>query len=239
MYAGSGVRIIIMDIEDVKQIIKRDSREVAEVGELLPGRAGIASKVFGTVIDLSEKGRKRKIEVLVAGMCGDAGQESEEALNRLYSCIKNEDDSEYIVELFQQALLSNSKIAIIIMGLQWNSIEKKNRVLDHNELIVFSALCELNDFDIKNFIEIFHNITETPFRERYLNYDIIAPERKTSISLTIDKLVRCNLISEERAHVNGEGYLDLRPIYSLNAFSYRLMELIDSGKRIFEYYHLI
>ena len=125
------------------------------------------------------------------------------------------------------------------MGLQWNSIEKNNRLLDHNELIVFSALCELNDFDNKNFIEVFHNITETPFRERYLNFDIIAPERKTSISLTIDKLVKCNLISEERAHVNGEGYLDLQPIYSLNAFSYRLIELIDSGKRIFEYYHLI
>ena len=58
-----------------------------------------------------------------------------------------------------------------------------------------------------------------------------------STELSETELSAANYLESLRKE--GEGYLDLQPIYSLNAFSYRLIELIDSGKRIFEYYHLI
>lgn len=228
-----------MKIEDLGKNLKSDTREIAEIAELVPGPVGIAGKVVSTVIDLSERGRRRKIEVLLSGMCGNSARESEEALNRLYDCLKSEETSEYIVELFQQALLSNSKMAIIIMGFQWNMLEKKKAQLDHKELMVFGALCELNDFDIRNFNYICDSIKNAPFREKYLNMETIPHEKKSSISYSLDKLLRHNLISKDDFYYDGEGTLVAGTFYYLNDLSSYLMELIELAQRLFSYYHLL
>lgn len=213
--------------------------DITSVGSVLPGKAGDISRITNLAVNLANKNNERKVKNLLLGMNQNDNFDTEAQLNQLSSYAKDPERAQYIVELFQKALLSNSIIAIILMGRQWSRIHSQERKLSQKDMIVFSALSELNDYDIRNFISICDHIRNSPINGKYFNIKIVPEENREMMEYSLQKLYRLQLFDMDSPIDEGNGNLNFGSFYKSNNVTDELLEIINASRGLLNYYHLL
>lgn len=170
----------------------------------------------------------------------DTEKPTEEQLNRLLKYIDDKQKAEFISDIFSKILLSNSKLSCMIMGCIMQKIINTGDNVTHSDLICIDALTKFYDFDIKNFKTVCDN--QNLKRSKVINLNNIYKKKenenidKTSISLTLQKCVSCQLVSLE-SEVDANFDSDDVEFSSIDLDEYYF--LLNTGEKLYEYIKII
>jgi hypothetical protein len=162
------------------------------------------------VLKLLNSGRKYlemiKFKHFIKGLNLDTDEEN---IQKLIDYIDNSEKAEFVINVFDKILMSNSKLACCTIGLLLNDlcITKKN--ISQHDLVILQALAMMNDFDITNFTHLMSTITW----DKKAKYKIINSQNKKTcynkygdsyecLDLTIKLLEKYGL-------VDADGEIDL------------------------------
>ena len=172
-----------------------------EVCEQLPGSIGSLGLFIKKVTVLTNAVDEYSFKTLIKSMGDESNEKKVNMLHEYISRCGNERAFE-LVGYLRKSLLSNSRISLTLIGHCYGAIVKNNRELDQIDIILFSALPELNDFDYSNFL-IFLEFTrispEVIGEYCYFNqsafvsgtYDI------DSVMLSLQKLARLEVVTND------------------------------------------
>lgn len=96
---------------------------------------------------------RRKFNAFLKGFCYD-GTPTEEQLLKLHKYINNETKAEFIADMFSKVLMSNSKLACMVMGTMINDLSSSDKDITHTQLICANSLTSFFDNDIKNYYKL-------------------------------------------------------------------------------------
>ena len=147
-----------MDIKErfnkVIEIIEESSDNWINLKDKLPEIE--VTEDFSSLVKLADKGIRllsmRKFKIFLDGLFYE--DISYENIDKLLNYVKNKEKAEFITNTFDKVLDANSRIACCIMGLLINEMINCNRDVEYKDLLLIQSLKELNDFEIKKFIEV-------------------------------------------------------------------------------------
>lgn len=111
------------------------------------GDASSILKVFKSANSLIVK---KKFQSFLRGF-SEVDKPSAYQLNKLYEYIDSEVKAEFIADIFTKVLLSNSKLACVIMGSISQKLIENNQEISHEDLICAEAITKFFDYDIRNY----------------------------------------------------------------------------------------
>lgn len=129
-----------------------------EISDILSEASSLCKNAYG----IYKISNKIKIVHALKGLAGDSDVES--SIYALRNYVNSPDRSFYIATAFRKIILSNSKIAATIIGYMLGEISNKAREFTNEDIILFNALENMSDFDIRNFKDIMN--------ENYFSDDI-------------------------------------------------------------------
>ena len=139
-----------------------------------------------------------------AWKCISENNDIEKSINVLYNYVSNQDRAFYISDAFKKIILSNSKIASSIIAYIVGEISRKDRDFAQEDVILYNALCNMTDYDIKNFVYIMNEIEASRVGIEYIDMMKCKDE---SILLTIGLCTSNRVFLEESSiHKNGIMY---------------------------------
>ncbi len=128
---------------------------------------------------------------------------SEYQLSKLYNYTDNEAKAEFIADIFSKVMLSNSKLACVIMGIISKNLIESEKDISHDHLVCVEALTKFFDYDIKNYkkiCEYLENYMKNRKAKRkgfevsyaLTKYCIANGDTNTkSVNLTLEKAIAC------------------------------------------------
>ncbi|MDA8222487.1 hypothetical protein [Desulfosporosinus sp.] len=93
---------------------------------------------------------KKRFQAFLKGFNG-VDKPRDDQLRKLYEYIDNEVKAEFIADIFSKVLLSNSKLACVIMGSISQKLIENNKEISHEDLICAEAITKFFDYDIRNY----------------------------------------------------------------------------------------
>lgn len=168
------------------------------------GLVEVVGDVF-KVIDIARKTSgyftQKKFEWFLKGL-SETDVPTEESINKLAKYIDDEAKAEFIADTFTKVLLANSTRSCLVMGSILKTMEQKGSDITHEDLLCISALQNMYDVDIKNFIIISDYLIGQPTnmrkRKNFTVYQLRSYFRNelnlSSIQLTIEKLVSSQIL---------------------------------------------
>ena len=122
-------------------------------------------KLFKTGHDLISQ---RKLNAFLDGFCYD-DTPTEEQLSKLDKYIDNENKAEFVATMFSRVLMSNSKLACMVMGVIINDLTNENEDITHSQLICANSLTGFFDADIINYYHIINFSYERSLRQGHMH----------------------------------------------------------------------
>ena len=172
-----------------------------------------------------------RIDAVVRGLSTELNQEKQ--INQLYGYVgKSEENAFYVVNTLRKALLADSLIACTVMGRILAKHVNDGSSYDQNDNIVFHALENATDDDIRIFVKIMkeYRTEKGPFR---------IPDDKKDVNMqsAIEWCVYSRLFYGPSGGISwvmseDEGY---DTTHSPTSAGNRLMEYVESVKQILEY----
>lgn len=108
-----------------------------------------------------------------AWKCIADGVNTEKSINELYNYVSNSNRAFYISNEFRKILLSESCLASAIIGYIMGKVVSEKRDCTHEEIIITTALMDMSDFDIRNFMKLVDHYTEKRGAHEIISMDEI------------------------------------------------------------------
>ncbi|MDU5081204.1 hypothetical protein [uncultured Tissierella sp.] len=192
---------------------------------------------------------QRKLKAFLNGFCYD-NTPTEEQLLKLYKYINNEKKAEFIADMFSKVLMSNSKLACMIMGMMINDLTENNKDINHSQLICANALVSFFDDDVKNYYKIidfmYENMKEKLIEEykgfyqghRFYSYCKNNKMDTNSMNMTLYKSISYQLfLTNYEVDVDVDVDEDFYASTDVNPSTY--ISLTTAGELFFEYINKI
>lgn len=207
---------------------------------------GDTFKVVGLLKSGHDLIAKRKFNAFLKGFCYD-NTPTEEQLSKLYKYIDSETKAEFIADMFSKILMSNSKLACMIMGIMINDLASNNHNIGHDLLICSNALTSFFDDDIKNFSLLCKYIETKKTKGFYEGKDLnnfchSKNFNSNSVSMTVHKSISSQLfLMEYIVDVDTDVDVDEEFYTSTNTTtdSYIYIYIAESGNLLNHYINKI
>lgn len=167
-----------------------------------------------------------------AWRCISQDNDVETSINVLYNYVSNQDRAFYISDAFKKIILSNSKIASSVIAYIVGEISRNDRDFTQEDVILYNALCNMTDYDIKNFVYIMDEMIGNRVGEEYI--DTKNCENDDGILMTVDLCASYRIFSQETSiHKNGVIYSGTYT--KVTKQSYKLQSYIEKTKQLLKY----
>ena len=80
-----------------------------------------------------------------------------QSINMIADYVSDSDRAYYVSNEFRKIVLSSSYLSSSIIALVMGKVVREKRICTHKEIVITSALAEMSDYDIYNYIDIFDN----------------------------------------------------------------------------------
>lgn len=214
----------IRNLKDkIVTFLKDDS--VQDVGELIP-QVEDGIELITQISNIANNFKLRQ-----AWKCISKDNDIETSINALYNYVSNQDRAFYISDAFKKIILSNSKIASSIIAYIVGEISRKDRDFAQEDVILYNALCNMTDYDIKNFVYIMNEIEASRVGIEYIDMTKCKDE---SILLTIGLCISNRVFLEESSiHKNGIMYTGTH--VKKTKYAYTLLAYIEKVNQLLKY----
>lgn len=229
---------MIMDFIDNKDYVDVAIDGIGQGISLIPGAgpiAGAATTAIGkTILKLAENGLSHKIETALIGLAGKENEEqlTDKDLKKIKDMLEDERVAGYAESMLEGALRSNSHISIMLMCDQLRRLDGRQNGLTRQELILSSALLQLNDYDFYVFNRLVPIMKEYNRQEKALTLDELKQYKIELVELELSKLLILQLISYDRGYVRDSSFIN-ELFYHPNEITFLLEERMTAcSKRI-------
>lgn len=165
------------------------------------------------------------------------GGDMEKKLRQLERYVSSRKRAEYVVSAFRQALLSRSHIVNTVIGLQLSKVSARNADVTQMDMLIFDALCSFNDFDVRNYKDIYETTLREPLKTSegdFVNTPLLEKrEDFEDLFLTLAKSERAGLFTY-RSRAFFEGEMELSSFYKLNRASGLFYEMLCEAESLFD-----
>lgn len=168
-----------------------------------------------------------------AWKCISENNDIEKSINVLYNYVSNQDRAFYISDAFKKIILSNSKIASSVIAYMIGEISRDEREFTQEDVILYNALSNMTDYDIKNFVYIMDEMIVSRVGVEYIDLTNCKDE-SDSVLLTINLCISYRLFLEETSiHKNRITYTGTH--IKKTKQSYTLLTYIKKTKQLLKY----
>jgi len=214
----------IRNLKDkIVTFLKDDS--VQDVGELIP-QVEDGIELLTQISNIANNFKLRQ-----AWKCISKDNDIETSINVLYNYVSNQDRAFYISDAFKKIILSNSKIASSIIAYIVGEISRKDRDFAQEDVILYNALCNMTDYDIKNFVYIMNEIEASRVGIEYIDMMKCKDE---SILLTIG-LCTSNRVFLEESSIHKNGIMYTGTHVKKTKYAYTLLAYIEKVNQLLKY----
>lgn len=214
----------IRNLKDkIVTFLKDDS--VQDVGELIP-QVGDGIELITQISNIANNFKLRQ-----AWRCISKDSDIETSINVLYNYVSNQDRAFYISDAFKKIILSNSKIASSIIAYIVGEISRKDREFTQEDVILYNALCNMTDYDIKNFVYIMNEMEASRVGIEYIDMTKCKDE---SILLTIG-LCTSNRVFLEESSIHKNGIMYTGTHVKKTKYAYTLLAYIEKVNQLLKY----
>ena len=160
----------------------------------------------------------------------------EKSINELYNYVSNEERALYVSTAFRKIILSNSKIAAAIIGFMLGEIKSANREFNNDDIILFNALENMTDFDIRNFKNIMKGdyIVKDDNETRYFKVNLF-PEDKVKDYVDTLKFGEKYRLFSSISPILEDGNLKISTFYQPEEIDNTLLEYLNKVNQILNY----
>ncbi len=222
-----------------KRLLKAlKSNEVKAVGEVITTGVSAANPIAGAFLtaanEIAGLADEVRIDAVVKGL--SIGLNQEMHTNQLYGYVeKSEENAFYVSNTLRKALLSDSPIACTIMGIILACHVNDGSRYSQDDNIVFHALENATDQDIKMFVRIMKEYkTKSDEGDDVFHIPNEIMEQ-AEIKTTLDWCVFNRIFNGISGLTWGEEGQDYDDSYSPTSAANKLFEYIDSVKQVISY----
>ena len=182
-----------LSLENISDAIKEATEEMSLLD--------IAGDVSGA-LKILKKGAELFKQVKLNYFYNGLTENDIDGLKKLYAYIDDNQKAEFVSNVFDKVINSNSKFACYLMGVYLTNMTKgRERFVTQEDMVVIIALSVLNDFDIVNFKDIMENClscTKQTIDVRKI-YEVAKKNGKESayFYFTLQSCVNTQIISKE------------------------------------------
>ena len=221
----------MQDISEKMEAIM-DSRVVDEVKEFSPVIVSAINPLGGLVVSglkqIMDNADKYKLSYLLEGLASGLNQEM--MFNELYNYINNPDKAYNVSSIFRKTLLNSSKIACFIMGVILSELVNKDKEFTQEELIIYNALDNATDIDLKIFYQVgLNNIKENG----EIDISDIDLKDKVKYEFALEYFLKQRIISRRKPK-SGELIRAEEP-FEWNEIAEKLKLYLDKAKTMMSY----
>ncbi len=187
-----------------------------------------ASQQIGNLAD------EIRIDAVIKGLATDLNQE--EQINRLYEYAKkNEKNAFYVINTLRKALLADSLIACTIMGRILASHVSDNSKYDYDDNIIFHALQNATDDDIRQFYKVMREYKSDDEEGNCVFHIPIELIRETGLSSSLEWCVFNRIFTGTNGILWGKIGQDFDDSHSPTSAGFKLMDYVESVRQVLEY----
>ena len=174
------------------------------------------------------------IKLSEAWKCIGQGNDIEKSINQLYNYVNDADRAFFVSDSFRKIILCNSRLASSIIAYIMGEIIAESREFKHSDALLYNALYQMTDYDVRNFKYIMENTVGRFSEDDKIIDETKIIENKESINLTIQVCLASGLLGVESTVEYDDGLIsgDFKVVTSV---AERLLEYINKVNALLEY----
>ncbi len=222
--------------EKLLRVIKsKEANAVATVGITGVSGANPLAGIFLTAIhEIAELADEARVDAVIKGL--SVGIDQEKQINQLYNYVEKSDECAfYVANTLRKALLSDSPVACTIMGRILACHVNEDTVYTQEDKIVFNALENATDSDIKQFRNVMKNYSATNDKGNTVFHIPNEVINQSDFRISLDWCVFNRLFEGVPGiswAVTGQNYDDS---YSPTPAACKLLDYIESVRQVLNY----
>lgn len=174
------------------------------------------------------------IKLAEAWRCIAEDNDIEKSINQLYDYVSNEERAFFISDSLRKIILCNSRISSSIIAYIMGEIVENDRNFEHRDAVLYSALLQMTDYDIRNFKYLMENAIG-----RFKEDDGIIDEtkiinNKESFEITMQICASTGVFRTENSVVNNETFYSGN-FLKVTDTAYSLLKYIDKVRQLLNY----
>lgn len=174
------------------------------------------------------------IKLSEAWKCIGKDNDVEKSINQLYNYVSNEERAFFVSDSFRKIILCNSRLSSSIIAYVMGEIVLNNRNFEHSDAVLYSALLQMTDYDIRNFKYLMENAVGRFKEDDGIINETKITKNKESFEITMQICSSTGLFRTEHSVLNGETYYTGN-FYKVTNIAYSLLKYIRNVSQLLNY----
>lgn len=174
------------------------------------------------------------IKLAEAWRCIAEDNDIEKSINQLYDYVSNEERAFFVSDSFKKIILCNSRISSSIIAYIMGEIVSNNRNFEHRDAVLYSALLQMTDYDIRNFKYLMENVVGRFKQDDGIIDETKINNNKESFEITMQICLSTGVFRTEHSVLAGENYYT-GDFPKVTDIAYSLLKYIKNVSQLLNY----